>query len=465
MSVVIGVVLCELAAFTLALAMNVQRFALSVEDQWFENKKYLTRNRIWVIGLMIYALANLFYFVGLSFAPLSLMSALFATLLIFNAVLARYLLGERLSQSGSLGLAIILCGVATLGFFGPTESAAYNASDIGKLFGALSGYGFLIAMLSVLTLLAAAIWEFEVHYPSSHLAREGNLGPSGDGGAHGEKVPRHLALIMLVLYPSMLGLCETLVQISLKAISCMLLVSARGESQLAKPMFWGALVFLCVSMLLTVWWLGRVYERYATTDGLPIEYGVVTLFSVLAGLIVFQELKFTDETDEMIMAGGICMILVGIFVSVVFKASSVEEEGPSGTGCTYASQKVSLKVHATEGEIQKIQTPGAVECNSAEANAQCILEEMEEMEEMEEDEEDEEDEEEGRDDIISIPVPIRREEGGGSTASIPVRSGRRYTATPRFSFSISTAPNSVSTIHISTAAAAAAMVVEELDLG
>ena len=160
--IIYGILLCELCSFTLALAMNVQRFALSVSDEWFVKQRtrvqwpqhwtgssgilsvlrvpiYLlnrcffvkpwfccgrrkkvgrgeregqspsdspaetptdeeatcpasdgeqakaeigssvtdiptstARNRLWAFGVCLYGLSNLFYFAGLSFAPLAL---------------------------------------------------------------------------------------------------------------------------------------------------------------------------------------------------------------------------------------------------------------------------------------------------------------------------------------------------------------------------------------------------------
>jgi uncharacterized membrane protein len=351
MPVIVGIILCELAAFTLALSMNVQRFALSVDSEWFENRKNVTRDRLWGFGLLLYGLANAFYFCALSFAPLSLMSALFSTMLIFNALLAHYLLKERLSRSELFGLLVILCGVGLLGYSGPTESVEYSASDIAELISTPSGYGYIFSVLCMLALMRVAILRFEKRYPGfgGHDRQEGEADTEDDGegemrteGQEGEAgssteetVPKWLLLAMMVIYPSMLGLSETLVQICLKAISCMLLVSAGGDSQLSKPLFWGAVGCLVVSTIMVILWLRKVYARFETTHGLPIEYGVVTTFSVLAGLIQFQEVQYTDRTSEVVIAVAMVLILIGISITVFCKAPD----------CKRAMQKIHPSKH------------------------------------------------------------------------------------------------------------------------
>jgi hypothetical protein len=145
-SVLIGAVLCLFAACTLALSMNVQCFALTSSESDFSRLasiagSCLSRKAVWSFGLLLYAAANGFYVIGLGFAPLSLMSALFATVLVFNAIcefiwfagvicflgthhrkilsfvsVANRFLGEEVQSSDIWGLLIIVCSVSVCGY-------------------------------------------------------------------------------------------------------------------------------------------------------------------------------------------------------------------------------------------------------------------------------------------------------------------------------------------------------------
>jgi hypothetical protein len=85
----IGGICSLLCAFLLALGMNIQRYALMPLEHGETHKtccgQHIDKDRLWVIGLLIYSASNGPFIVGLSFAPLSLMSAIFATVLVFNA--------------------------------------------------------------------------------------------------------------------------------------------------------------------------------------------------------------------------------------------------------------------------------------------------------------------------------------------------------------------------------------------
>ena len=68
--------------------MNVQQLALS-SDKWTAGKK----NGVWLIGLLLYLVSQVISVVSLSYGPLSLMAALFTTMLFFDAGIAFFLKG------------------------------------------------------------------------------------------------------------------------------------------------------------------------------------------------------------------------------------------------------------------------------------------------------------------------------------------------------------------------------------
>ena len=63
MSVAFGIVLCELAAFTLALSMNVQQYALTSYVPAVRSN-CCSKERVWLCGLALYVLAQVFFVGG-----------------------------------------------------------------------------------------------------------------------------------------------------------------------------------------------------------------------------------------------------------------------------------------------------------------------------------------------------------------------------------------------------------------
>ena len=85
----LGVLMGLLSAFTLAVSMNVQEFALAAA----EDQKLIVRfgrNPLWIFGLILYLVSQGFFVAALSMASQTLVSALFAYCLIFDALMHKF---------------------------------------------------------------------------------------------------------------------------------------------------------------------------------------------------------------------------------------------------------------------------------------------------------------------------------------------------------------------------------------
>ena len=106
----LGILLCLSAAFLLAFSMNVQQFALTCDED-ARVLKFVSRNVLWVMGLIIYLIAQLNFVVALSYGPFAIISAVFTTVLIFDNLIAYFALKRVPSKHEAAGLAIILMAV------------------------------------------------------------------------------------------------------------------------------------------------------------------------------------------------------------------------------------------------------------------------------------------------------------------------------------------------------------------
>ena len=96
----VGVVLCEIAIFLLTLGTNMQRYGLSVvPERGCCGRKTLgcisLSTLVWLSGWAVYIFGNCVFLIAVSLAPATLCSALLATVVIWNALISRMLLGER----------------------------------------------------------------------------------------------------------------------------------------------------------------------------------------------------------------------------------------------------------------------------------------------------------------------------------------------------------------------------------
>ena len=81
----LGLLLTLAGAILLALSMVTQRFALSHKDHRIRCCRFLLpRDVVWFGGLVVYGAANALKIVAQPYAPFSVLSSIWTTLLVFN---------------------------------------------------------------------------------------------------------------------------------------------------------------------------------------------------------------------------------------------------------------------------------------------------------------------------------------------------------------------------------------------
>lgn len=307
----IGICMAVASGATTALSMVIQRFALSHPDDKIPLRACgrplnisLGRNVVWVGGLVVYGIGTggLYSVAGL-WIPLTLLTCLFITLLVFNLYFSRYFLNEPLTRPTVMGSFVVLGGTcfcavgASIGSPGvPTE---YTSDEIAKLYSApLGAIWFSLLVTSTLGSLIL-IFMYERKYPLR-----------ADGLSN--KAPAWIDRLMGVVYPASLGLDEAVAHLTLRCMNAMLSVCDKGEC--SNPIFPVTIVLWAISSIATALWLRVVYQRYEVTRALPVEYGATAVADVASGLIFFQEYKYFDAWRYPLIIGGMVLTVIGIAV-------------------------------------------------------------------------------------------------------------------------------------------------------
>merc|ERR1719397_1281907 len=128
-------------------------------------------------------------------------------------------------------------------------------------------------------------------------------------------VPNWLDNCMLIIYPGSLGLDEGIAHLSMKAY--MALLSQCGTTgTCGEPILWLMVLLWLVSSLATLWWMRTVFKRYETTKALPIEYGVVMAVNAMSGLIFYNESKYMETWQIVLMSVVVFIIVIGLMVGL-----------------------------------------------------------------------------------------------------------------------------------------------------
>ena len=325
MSVALGILLAACGGASLALAMVVQRYALDPFAGDRDAKMVplfgtrLPRNVVWFGGLVLYGGANGFYATSLLYGPLSLLAGVFTTLLVFNMVFARLLLGEAITPAKLSGAGLIICGVIMCIAGTPTgrEAPTYTPSDVEALASRPAGLLYALALvLAVLASVAAISW-YERAYPLA--------GVGGDAPAP-PPPPRWLDRAMSVVYPGSLGLDEGVAHLTMKA-SVAMLDSCGAVGECDSPTMAAFVACWAGASVATVWWLRTVFTRYETTRALPVEYGAVNAASACSGLVFYREASGLAPHQLGLVSGGVAVILAGIAVGNLDSGDAAKGRG------------------------------------------------------------------------------------------------------------------------------------------
>jgi len=186
-----GVFLALISACLLAFAMSVQRYGLKTPPPVpFLCGKRLPQFWVWFSGLVIYWIANVLFAMALLYAPLALLGAIFTTLLIWNLLFGRLLLGEKITVIKGVGATLIMIGVGLIGWGTPSNIPTdLTRSDVESYLNSLGGATFLVLIIIVILLSVMVIAVFERNYP---LAADGDFNE-----AH---VQRYLSEPLLATY-------------------------------------------------------------------------------------------------------------------------------------------------------------------------------------------------------------------------------------------------------------------------
>jgi hypothetical protein len=334
-----GIALEVVAGALLSLSMVIQRHALTYKNDVAATKVPLLccrmgRWKAWFVGLVVYGAASCIKVVGFNLGPLTILGSVFVgALLVVNLFLGHWLLKEELTHSKVVGTLLVLAGACVSSAGTPTGApTSFSTTDMQALFMRAPPFGgFYLALVILVVLLSLwFILVIEKAYPVPRLqaAQQTRAAAAGSLPFRLYKRPSFcLAVTMVLVYPGSLGLNEAFADICVKAYSSMLVrCITMDERGLPACHDWTLYVTMGVgipSAISTSYWLKVVFERYQTTLALPIEYSTLNIFSVIGGLLFFQEVDYmTDQQRTLALVGCLIMTIGG----AVIVAGEVSEE-------------------------------------------------------------------------------------------------------------------------------------------
>ncbi|XXG41392.1 hypothetical protein AAC387_Pa01g1863 [Persea americana] len=212
---------------------------------------------LWWLGMITMIVGEVANFVAYAFAPAVLVTPLGALSIIVSAVLAHFILKERLHELGILGCVMCIAGSIVIVIHAPQESAITSVQEIWTM---ATQPAFLLYMGSVMVVVFVLIFHFAPRYGHSNV----------------------------LIFTGICSLMGSLSVMSVKALGTSLKLTFEGNNQLIYPETWFFLLVVLTCVITQMNYLNKALDTFNTAIVSPIYYVMFTSLTILASIIMFK---------------------------------------------------------------------------------------------------------------------------------------------------------------------------------
>ncbi|KAJ6984627.1 hypothetical protein NC653_022807 [Populus alba x Populus x berolinensis] len=290
---------------------------------------------LWWLGMITMIIGEVANFVAYAFAPAVLVTPLGALSIIVSAVLAQFILNEKLHQLGILGCVMCIAGSVVIVIHAPQEHPITSVQEIcsmatqpGYLF-ALRGLSDCVGFHSDLPFCSTmrALECVSVH---RHLFIDGfTLDLSR------EVTDKNVIYAFLGQHKVM----------SVKALGTALKLTFEGNNQLLYPETWFFVFIVATCVITQMNYLNKALDTFNTAVVSPIYYVMFTSLTILASVIMFKD---WDGQSVGNIISEICGFIVVLSGTILLHTTKDFERSSSFRG-SYASLSPALSARLCSG--------------------------------------------------------------------------------------------------------------------
>ncbi|KAJ4756013.1 magnesium transporter NIPA (DUF803) [Rhynchospora pubera] len=222
-------------------------------------------------------------FAAYAFAPAVLVTPLGAMSIIVSAVLAHFILSEKLHIFGVVGCILCVVGSTGIVMHAPKERDIHSVKEIWHL---ASEPGFIVYVCIVVVLVLVLIFYFA---------------PRG-----GRK--------QMLVYIGICSLMGSITVMCVKAVAIALKLSLSGNNQFKYGQTWFFVIVVIACCLVQLNYLNKALDKFNTAVVSPVYYVMFTIFTIIASMIMFKEWDSQSISDIVTALCGFVTILCGTFI-------------------------------------------------------------------------------------------------------------------------------------------------------
>ncbi|XP_015165864.1 probable magnesium transporter NIPA6 isoform X2 [Solanum tuberosum] len=276
------------------------------------------RQPLWWIGMVTMIVGEFANFVAYIYAPAVLVTPLGALSIIVSAVLAHFILKEKLKKLGVLGCLLCIVGSVVIVLHAPRE---HDLNSVDEIWALATQPAFLLYTASAVAITLVLVLYCEPRYGRTNI----------------------------MVYIGVCSIFGSLTVMSIKAIGIAIKLTLEGSNQAANFQTW---VFVMVSVTCIITqlnYLNKALDTFNTAVVSPIYYAMFTSLTILASAIMFKDWSGQSVSN---IVSALCGFLTVLSGTLVLHSTRDPDPPPSTDLYAQLSPQISWLIHAN-GEIWK----------------------------------------------------------------------------------------------------------------
>ncbi|KAK9810385.1 hypothetical protein WJX72_009789 [[Myrmecia] bisecta] len=236
---------------------------------------------LWWAGMITMIVGEVANFAAYAFAPAILVTPLGGLSIIVSAILAHYMLGEKLNMFGILGGVLCIVGSVTIVLHAPEEREVTSLLEVWQL---AMQPGFLLYFMA-----ASAATLFLIVYVA----------------------PTH-GVTTIFVYIGICSIMGSLSVMSCKALGIAIKLTLHGQNQFGYPETYYCMLIVGVCVITQMNYLNKALDLFNTALVSPIYYVMFTTLTITASAVLFKDVQGWSQLAT--ETCGFVTIVIGTFL-------------------------------------------------------------------------------------------------------------------------------------------------------
>ncbi|CAL9145560.1 unnamed protein product [Musa hybrid cultivar] len=274
---------------------------------------------LWWIGMVTMIIGEIANFVAYIFAPAVMVTPLGALSIIVSAVLAHFILKEKLQRMGVLGCVLCIVGSTVIVLHAPEERTPSSVEQIWDL---ATQPAFLLYTASAVAVSLVLMLHCSPRYGQTNI----------------------------MVY---LGICSaigSLTVMSIKAIGIAIKLTLEGVNQAGYFQTWVFAMVAISCIIIQLNYLNKALDTFNTAVVSPVYYAMFTILTILASAIMFKDWSGQSASN---IASEICGLITVISGTTVLHSTRESDQTSSSDLYTPLSPKIFWHIQGN-GELGKL---------------------------------------------------------------------------------------------------------------